>query len=169
MRMVDPVEASSSCEAVAAESSSFERDTVTWTFAKLAECVLDQLFEQAGERDRYALWLRREAPLLAESASPEQGLLLVDLDLGSDGQLSVMARPCEGEFVLTVQHLRFNVVLASAYAALAPEPEQECVCVAHFDGDAPLAARWASGLRHSLERCPSHPVANGAQSCVRLN
>jgi len=135
-----------------AESGSFERDTVTWAFAKLAEYVLDDVFREASERRRYATWLQQEAPLSSAAEATEQGLLLVDLDLGCDGGLQVIARPTEGEFVFTVRHQRFSVVLASAYAALASEPEQECICVAHFEGDAPLAARWASGLRHSLER-----------------
>ena len=130
---------------------SFERDTLTWAFAKLAEHTLDELFQQPGQRSRYSRWLTEEAPLLVAAGAAEQGLMLVELELGLDGRLSVLARPSPGEFVLTAAHRSFNLVLASAYEALAQNPEQEYVCVAHFDGDAELAARWAASLRHWLD------------------
>jgi hypothetical protein len=151
------------------EGASFERDTRTWAFAKLSECVLDDLFRQAGEQARYARWLSEEAPLLIEGAGPAQGLLLIDLELGADGRLSVIARPCDGEFILTVRHQHFNVVLASSYGALAAQPEQECICVAHFEGDSALAARWASGLRHSLLQRRQHPPLTHAPAGARLH
>ena len=54
--------------------------------------------------------------------------------------------------VLVARHERFHVVMACYYGVFTPRPEQECVCVAHFEGDAQLAALWASGLRRWLER-----------------
>lgn len=136
----------------AVQSGSFERDTVTWAFAKLAERTLDHLFSQPSPRARYARWLLEDAPRLAASAGPEQGLFLTDLELAEDGQYSVVARPTQGEFVLVGRHERFHVVVAVFYGVFTPRPELECVCVAHFEGDAHLAAHWASGLRRWLGR-----------------
>ena len=136
----------------AAQSGSFERDTLTWAFAKLAERTLEHLFSQPSPRARYARWLLEEAPRLAVSAGPEQGLFLTDLELEADGHYSLVARPTQGEFILVARHERFHVVMAAYYGVFTPRPEQECVCVAHFEGDAPLAAHWASGLRRWLER-----------------
>jgi hypothetical protein len=141
-------------------AGSFERDTLTWAFAKLAECVLDALFSNAESLGRYSRWLYEDAPQLVAGAGPEQGLLLEELELGSDGHLSLIARPRSGEFIVDVRHARFSLVLGSAYAVLTRRPEQEAVCVVHFEGDAELAARWATGLRHSLTR--SH-----AECCVK--
>ena len=137
---------------VGAYSGSFERDTVTWAFAKLAERTLDHLFSEPSSRARYARWLREEAPLLTTSAGPEQGLYLTDLKLGDDGHFSLVARPTQGEFILVAQHRGFHVVMASYYEALTACAAQECVCIAHFEGDPRLAARWASGLREWLVR-----------------
>jgi len=151
----------------ASHAGSFDRDTLTWAFAKLTEHALDDLFGQPGQRRRYACWLTDEAPLLIAAGAAEQGLVLIDLELGMDGQLSVVARPSPGEFILTARHRSFNVVLASAYEALAASPEQECVCIAHFDGDAELAARWASSLRHWLDKRPK-PEDTSAAPPARL-
>lgn len=136
----------------AAQSGSFERDTLTWAFARLAERTLDHLFSQTSPRTRYARWLLEDAPRLTSSAGPEQGLFLTDMALDEDGHFSLVARPTQGEFVLVARHERFHVVMACYYGVFTPRPEQECVCVAHFEGDAQLAALWASGLRRWLER-----------------
>jgi hypothetical protein len=136
----------------AAQSGSFERDTLTWAFAKLVERTIDHLFTQPGLRARYARWLLEEAPRLAVNAGPEQGLFLTDLELEEDGHYSLVARPTQGEFILVARHERFHMVMAVYYGVFTPRPEQECVCVAHFEGDAQLAAHWASGFRRWLER-----------------
>jgi hypothetical protein len=135
-----------------AYSGSFGRDTLTWAFARLAERTLDHLFSQPSSRARYARWLLEEAPQLALSAGPEQGLFLTDFELGEDGHYSLVARPPKGEFILVAQHRQFHVVMASYYGVFTPTPEQECVCIAHFEGNPQLAARWATGLRHWLDR-----------------
>lgn len=167
--MLDPmIEMADRHPAGALEGPSFERDTMTWAFARLAEFVLDQLFREPEDRHRYASWLQDEARLLVAGADSEHGLSLIDLNLAADGQFDMIARPCEGEFIFTVRHSRFNVVLASSYAVLAQRPEQESVCIAHFDGDASLAARWAIGLRHSLRQRRRDPMAK-ASSSLRMH
>jgi len=55
------IEADLPCHAGASDGASFERDTVTWTFAKLAERNARQLFQGAGERHRYSSWIEGEA------------------------------------------------------------------------------------------------------------
>lgn len=151
-RMTDTDSAFATQTRALTHTGSFELDTLTWVFAKLAERTLDHLFSQASPRARYARWLLEEAPRLAASAGPEQGLFLTDLELEADGHYSLVARPTQGEFVLVARHERFHVVMASYYGVFTPRPEQECVCVAHFEGDPQLAAHWASGLRRWLER-----------------
>lgn len=137
-------------DAAAHAAGSFERDTLTWVFARLAERTLDQLFKSAGDRARYARWLSQDAPQLAGCGGPEQGLCLTDLELEDDGHYSVMARPAQGEFVAIVEHRRFHIALGCHYDVFGERPELESVCVAHFDGDALLAAHWASGMSRWL-------------------
>ncbi len=142
---------------VAAESmhlswqSTFERDSVTWTFAKLAERAIQHLFKEPVARARYARWLLEEAPAVRSSA-PDDGLLLTRMELGDDGQFSVVARPNRGEFVLIAHHDEFHVIMATSYALLTPREEQDGVCLAHFEGNPTLAVRWALGLYEVLER-----------------
>lgn len=150
--MIDLPQADSPVARLPAHTGSFEHDTLTWAFARLSERSLDHLFSQPSARARYARWLLDEAPQLAASAGPEQGLFLTDLELEADGHYSLVARPTQGEFIVVAQHERFHAVMASYYGALGPNPEQECVCMAHFEGDPLLAAHWASGLRRWLER-----------------
>jgi hypothetical protein len=154
-----PHTAAEGAHTCAVHSGSFERDTLTWAFARLGERSLDHLFGQPSVRARYGRWLLEEAPRLAGLNGPEQGLFLTDLELEGDGHYSVVARPTQAEFILVARHERFHMVMASYYGVLTPRPEQEYVCVAHFEGDPQLAARWASGLRRWLE---SHWPAQGA-------
>lgn len=150
----DPIETDGDADPVAkaAHVGSFEHDTLTWAFARLAELTLDHLFSQPSARARYGRWLREEAPRLLALGGPEQGLFLTDLELEGDGHYSIIARPTQGEFILVARHAQFHMVMASYYGALTAQPEQECVCVAHFGGDPQLAARWASCLRRWLEK-----------------
>jgi hypothetical protein len=133
-------------------AGSFERDTVTWAFARLAECTLRHLFCQQAVQARYSRWLRDEAPARSATFDGEQGLHLTDLNLDADGRFSCVARPRKGEFISIARHDAFELVLASYYCALDPHPEQEGVCVAHFEGNSAVAIRWASGLRQWLDR-----------------
>ena len=134
-------------------AGSFERDTVTWAFARLAERTLHHLFGQQVVQARYARWLREEAPGLSGATfDGEHGLYLTDLNLDSDGRFSCLARPRKGEFISIARHDAFELVLASYYGALDPHPEQEGVCVAHFEGNSEVAIHWASGLRQWLDR-----------------
>jgi hypothetical protein len=57
----DPGQSPEACESTPC-AGSFERDTLTWAFAKLAECVLDELFSQEECLARYSRWLYEDAP-----------------------------------------------------------------------------------------------------------
>jgi hypothetical protein len=74
------------------------------------------------------------------------------MELGDDGQFSVVARPNRGEFVLIAHHDEFHVIMATSYGLLTPREEQDGVCLAHFEGNPTLAVRWALGLYELLER-----------------
>jgi hypothetical protein len=148
--MADP-EREASCAASSSWQSTFERDSVTWTFAKLAERTLKHLFRDASSRALYLRWLLEEAPGLRSSA-PDDGLMLTQLELGDDGELSLVARPERGEFVLIVHHDEFHVLMATSYGVLTASEQQDGVCLAHFEGNPTLAVRWALGLHEVLER-----------------
>lgn len=135
-----------------AEAGSFERDSVTWSFAKLAERVIRAQLRPPAARARYVRWITREAPALAGTERAEQGLVLSELDLDGDGALTLIARPTRGQFVLVVRHERFEVVMATTYGVVMPRRQQDGVCLAHFEGDAALSVRWALALHESLGR-----------------
>src|SRR5688572_9331759 len=137
--------------ATALFEGTFERDSLVWTFGKLAERILEQLFQAPCFRERYARWLLEKEPAV-DADGGEQGLVVLNLELRADGRLSVIARPTRGEFVVVVNHPGFHAVIAAAYGLVSEPARQDGVCVAHFEGEVSLATRWALGLDAWLER-----------------
>lgn len=122
-----------------------------WAFGKLAERAVRHFLRDASARARYARWLADDA--LADDAAPaaatpriEQGLLLVGLELGSEGCLRLEARPARGQFLLLVQHPQFHAVVALSHQALSARQQCDGICLADFEGDVEQATRWALGL-----------------------
>jgi hypothetical protein len=138
-------------------SGSFAQDSVTWAFAKLAEAALGSVFREPELLSRYAAW--QSCPS-GGSRDPEETLPLMDVDLGCDGEISLSARPTPGEFILHATHERFHLLLAGYYPVFDKSPELEAVCVAHFEGGALLAARWAHAVRKWLLRHPERHVVS---------
>ena len=113
----------------------------------------------ASARARYARWLSEgatpeEAAAGDEAGSPglEQGLLLVGLELGTDGCVRLEARPTRGQFLLLAQHPRFHAIVAISHQALSPKHQCDGICLADFEGDVEQATRWALGLNTWLSK-----------------
>jgi hypothetical protein len=71
---------------------TFERDSLIWSFGKLAEGLIDLLFQAPCSRARYARWLAEDVVELGAEGA-EQGLLMIELALEADGILKVIPRP----------------------------------------------------------------------------
>jgi hypothetical protein len=141
---------------------TFERDSLVWSFGKLAESLIDLLFRAPCTRARYARWQAEDVVALGPEGA-EQGLLMIDLSLEADGTLKVIARPSPGEFVIVASHTSFHAVMATAYGLVSEPQQQDGVCLAHFEGDPGVASRWALGLhawlaRQSRAREPEIPM-----------
>jgi hypothetical protein len=132
--------------ATTAASTSFQRDSLVWAFGKLAERAVRHFLRDATARARYASWLADEAPQRVDPSGLEQGLLLVGLELGADGCVRLEARPARGQFLLIVQHARFQAVVALSHLSLKSRQQCDGICLADFEGDVELATRWALGL-----------------------
>jgi hypothetical protein len=160
----DPSRADAPVHAVAGESASFARDSLVWSLGRLAERAIRQYFRQPQSSDRYRQCLASFAGDDPESPNTEQFTLMC-LGLGADGQLTLTALPTHGQFLLSIEHGRFQAVVAIAYASPGAGKQPDGVCLAHFEGDAALATRWSLGvntwlrLRWNLE---SRNPARGA-------
>lgn len=129
-----------------------------WAFGKLAERAVRHFLRDAAARARYASWLSDDAP--QQESAPrqgaasriEQGLLLVGLELGSEGCVRLEARPARGQFLLLVQHPRFHAVVALSHQALSARRQCDGICLADFEGDMEQATRWALGLNGWLSK-----------------
>lgn len=126
-----------------APSGTFERDSLVWALGRLAERMLRAFLRQPGACARYARWLADEAPRLTDASGLESGLLATAVSLGEDGTVKLVARPSRGQFLLVIEHERFESVVAIAHGSLSPSRQPDGVCVAFFEGDVALAARWA--------------------------
>jgi hypothetical protein len=135
-----------------APAGTFDGDSLVWSLGRLAERIVRHFLRQPGDCARYARWLSEEAPRLAASAGLENGLLATAVSLGDDGALKLLARPTRGQFLLVIEHRSFEAVMAIAHGSLRPSRQPEGVCLAHFEGDAALAARWALGAGAWLSR-----------------
>jgi hypothetical protein len=141
-----------------------------WALGKLAERAVRHFLRDASARARYARWLSEDAerevrprearprearPREAEqgaAARIEQGLLLVGLELGTEGCMRLEARPARGQFFLLVQHPRFHAVVALSHPALSARQQCDGICLADFEGDVEQATRWALGLNTWLSK-----------------
>jgi hypothetical protein len=132
--------------ATTAAPATFQRDSLVWAFGKLAERAVRHFLRDTVARARYARWLAEEADRCVDATGLEQGLLLVGLELGSDGCVRLEARPTRGQFLLIVQHARFQAVVALSHLSLRPRQQCDGICLADFEGDLELATRWALGL-----------------------
>lgn len=125
-----------------------------WAFGKLAERAVRHFLRDASARARYARWLSEDAAEhgASASASIEQGLLLVGLELGNEGCMRLEARPARGQFLLLAQHPRFHAVVALSHQALSARQQCDGICLADFEGDVEQATRWALGLNTWLSK-----------------
>ena len=130
--------------------ASFQRDSLVWAFGKLAERAVRHFLRDASARARYARWLSEEHG--EDAAGLEQSLLLVGLELGTDGCVRLEARPTRGQFLLLAQHPRFHAVVALSHLALSARQQCDGICLADFEGDAERATRWALGLNTWLSK-----------------
>jgi hypothetical protein len=126
--------------------ATFQRDSLVWAFGKLAERAVRHFLRDATARARYASWLAEDPAQRVDSSGLELGLLLVGLELGSDGCVRLEARPARGQFLLIVQHARFQAVVALSHQSLSARRQCDGICLADFEGDVELATRWALGL-----------------------
>jgi hypothetical protein len=129
---------------VVSEGASFARDSLVWSLGRLAERAIRQYFRQPQSSTRYRRRLSRFADD-PESPNTEQ-LTLMCLGLGEDGQLTLTALPTPGQFLLSIEHERFQAVVAIFYTSPGAGKQPDGVCLAHFEGDAALATRWSLGL-----------------------
>lgn len=137
---------------VLASAGTFERDSLVWSLGRLAERVIRFFLRQPGASARYARWLEQDAPRAADASGLEDGMLATSLELGDDGLLKLLARPTKGQFLLVIEHARFETVVAIAHGSLRSDRQPDGVCLAHFEGDPALAARWALGASAWLAR-----------------
>ena len=72
--------------------------------------------------------------------------------LEADGTLKLIARPSRGQFLLVIEHQQFEGVVAIAHGSSSASRQPDGVCLACFEGDAALAARWALGASAWLAR-----------------
>lgn len=107
---------------------------------------------EPSARARYARWLAEDAEEQGASSGAEQGLLLVGLELGTEGCLRLEARPTRGQFLLLAQHPRFHAVVALSHQALSARQQCDGLCLADFEGDMEQATRWALGLNTWLSK-----------------
>jgi len=136
----------------AAPSGTFERDSLVWSLGRLAERMIRSFLRQPGACARYARWLAEDAPWLTDTSALENGLLAAAVSLGEGGTVKLIARPSRGQFLLVIEHPRFESVVAIAHGSLSPSRQPDGVCVAFFEGDAAVAARWALGASAWLGR-----------------
>ena len=139
-------------QATSVAAGTFERDSLVWSLARLAARTLRHFLRQPGQCARYARWLSEEAPHLACCSGLENGFVAAAASLGPDGALKLLARPVRGQFLLVIEHERFDAVVAIAHGSLSAGRQPEGVCLAHFEGDAALAVRWALGAGAWLSR-----------------
>jgi hypothetical protein len=131
-----------------------------WAFGKLAERAVRHFLRDASARARYARWLSEGSTPDVESgfdlaAQPpvlEQNLLLVGLELGSEGCVRLEARPERGQFLLLAQHPRFHAIVALSHLTLSARQQCDGICLADFEGDVEQATRWALGLNTWLSK-----------------
>src|SRR5262245_12723470 len=124
----------SGLESVAASvalAGTFERDSLVWSLGRLAERMIRSFLRQPGACARYARWLAEDAPRLTDASGLENGLLATAVSLGEDGTLKLIARPNRGQFLLVIEHGRFESVVAIAHGSLSPSRQPDGVCVAH--------------------------------------
>src|SRR5262245_27473691 len=107
-----------SAAASLAPSGTFERDSLVWSLGRLAERMIRAFLRQPGACARYARWLAEDAPRLTDASGLENGLLATAVSLGDDGMLKLIARPSRGQFLLVVEHDRFESVVAIAHGSL---------------------------------------------------
>lgn len=138
--------------APAAAPGTFQRDSLVWAFGKLAERAVRHFLRDATARARYARWLADEAAERVDASGLEQSLLLIGLELGSDGCVRLEARPARGQFLLIAQHARFQAVVALSHLSLSPRQQCDGICLADFEGDVELGTRWALGLNTWLSK-----------------
>lgn len=154
--------------------SSFERDTLTLHFARLARVLLAQVLVDGQLMRHYKQWLAAVPEDADDDLIPT--FVVVELCFEALGRFVLKARPRPNEVLLIAQHDQFcaavgmsKVLPSDAHSSFVLEDGLDAVCVAHFDGDASLATRWAIDLRawiveHPIHEAVQHSDADQIQS-----
>jgi hypothetical protein len=140
-----------SAKTTPAAPATFQRDSLVWAFGKLAERAVRHFLRDANARARHARWLAEDPAQRADTSGLE-GLLLVGVELGTQGCLRLEARPARGQFLMVVQHSGFHAVVALSHPGRSARQQCDGICLADFEGDAALATRWALGLNTWLSK-----------------
>jgi hypothetical protein len=125
------------------------RDTLVFWLGKMAEAIVTRAFQEARVQAEYQEWL-------GETVASKNARLLVTAGI-DHGTVSLYARTEKDEFILKMDHPRFDAMLALGYSAA--RADFQGFILAHFQGSLSLAVHFCRSLYASV----GNPVEDCAE------